>query len=85
MSRSRLPILKKQAYVGVAGHTFITERRRSAVRKRKLNYRFYNPNPSITAADFLLKILVEANQAKVEAAIQSAAAAAEPAKSTSVT
>lgn len=61
------------------------ERRRSAVRKRKLNYRFYNPNPSITAADFLLKILVEANQAKVEAAIQSAAAAAEPAKSTSVT
>lgn len=55
------------------------------MRKRKLNYRFYNPNPSITAADFLLKILVEANLAKVEAAIQSAAAAAEPAKSTSVT
>ena len=55
------------------------------MRKRKLNYRFYNPNPSITAADFLLKILVEANQAKVEAAIQSAVAAAEPAKSTSVT
>lgn len=55
------------------------------MRKSKLNYRFYDPNPSMIAADFLLKILVEANQAKVEAAIQSAAAAAEPTKSTSVT
>ena len=45
----------------------------SAVKKRKLNYRFHNPNPEAETADYLLKILIEANTEKVQAAIQEAA------------
>lgn len=41
--------------------------------KRKLNYRFHNPNPADVTADFLLKMLIEANAGKVEQAIQEAA------------
>ena len=41
--------------------------------KRKLNYRFHNPNPTAATADYLLKIFMEANQEKVQLAIQSAA------------
>ena len=40
--------------------------------KRKLNYRFHNPNPADVTADFLLKMLIEANSEKVERAIQEA-------------
>lgn len=43
------------------------------MKKRKLNYRFHNPNPTAATADYLLKIFMEANQEKVQLAIQSAA------------
>jgi hypothetical protein len=45
----------------------------AAVKKRKLNYRFHNPNPAAATADYILKILIEANSKKVEKAIQKAA------------
>ena len=45
----------------------------AAVKKRKLNYRFHNPNPTAATADYLLKIFMEANQEKVQLAIQAAA------------
>ena len=45
------------------------------MKKRKLNYRFHNPNPESVTVDYLLKILIEANAKKVEHAIQEAAAA----------
>ena len=43
------------------------------MKKRKLNYRFHDPNPAAVTADYILKILIEANAGKVEAAIQNAA------------
>ena len=43
------------------------------MKKRKLNYRFHNPNPTAATADYLLKIFMEANQEKVQLAIQAAA------------
>lgn len=43
------------------------------MKQRKLNYRFHNPNPEAAAADYILKILIEANAGKVEQAIQAAA------------
>ena len=43
------------------------------MKKRKLNYRFHNPNPAAATADYLLKLFVEANQGKVQLAIQAAA------------
>ena len=43
------------------------------MKKRKLNYRFHNPNTAEVTADYLLKILIEANASKVEQAIQEAA------------
>lgn len=46
------------------------------MKKRKLNYRFHNPNPAAVTADYLLKILMEANTKKVQSAIQEAANAA---------
>lgn len=42
------------------------------VKKQKLNYRFHNPNTTSVTADYLLKILIEANEEKVENAIQMA-------------
>lgn len=44
----------------------------SAMKKRKLNYRFHDPNTAEVTADYLLKILIEANASKVEQAIQEA-------------
>ena len=41
--------------------------------KRKLNYRFHNPNSAEDTADFLCKLLIEANAGKVERAIEEAA------------
>lgn len=41
--------------------------------KKKLNYRFHNPNPADVTADFILKLLIEANAGKVERAIEEAA------------
>lgn len=43
------------------------------MKKRKLNYRFHNPNPAAETADYLLEILIEANTEKVQSAIQEAA------------
>ena len=43
------------------------------MKKRKLNYQFHNPNPAAATADYILKILLEANQEKVQSAIQAAA------------
>ena len=40
------------------------------VAKRKLNYRFYNPNPVEVTADYILKVMIEANTEKVEKAIR---------------
>lgn len=42
------------------------------MKKRKLNYRFHDPNPTAMTADYILKIFIEANAGKVEAAIQKA-------------
>lgn len=36
------------------------------MKKRKLNYRFHDPNPAEVTADYILKILIEANRGKVE-------------------
>ena len=38
--------------------------------KRKLNYRFHNPNPVEVTADYILEILIEANKRKVEKIMQ---------------
>lgn len=40
------------------------------MKQRKLNYRFHNPNPEAATADYILKILIEANAGKVEQSIQ---------------
>ncbi|MDD7218585.1 MAG: hypothetical protein PUI16_01120 [Clostridia bacterium] len=43
------------------------------MQKRKLNYRIHNPNSAAATADYILKILIDANSEKVERAIQDAA------------
>lgn len=45
----------------------------ATVKERKLNYRFHDPNPTAVTADYILKIFIEANVGKVEAAMQKAA------------
>ena len=42
------------------------------MKKRKLNYRFHNPNTSAETADYILKVFMEVNARKVEAAIREA-------------
>ena len=44
------------------------------MKQRKLNYRFHNPNSAEDTANFLCKLLSEANAGKVERAIEEAAA-----------
>ena len=44
----------------------------SAVKKRKLNYRFHNPNPEADTAEYILRVFVEANMGKAEQVIRSA-------------
>ena len=44
------------------------------MKQRKLNYRFHNPNSAEDTANFLCKLLIEANTGKVERAIEEAAA-----------
>ncbi|MDO4454864.1 MAG: hypothetical protein Q4B90_10290 [Eubacteriales bacterium] len=41
--------------------------------RQKLNYRFHNPNAIEAAADYILKVLVEGNEKKVERVMQEAA------------
>lgn len=43
------------------------------MKKRKLNYRFHNPNSAEATATYILKVFIEANSEKVEKAIQEAA------------
>ena len=43
------------------------------MKQRKLNYRFHNPNSAEDTADFLCKLLIEANAGKVERAIEDVA------------
>ena len=43
------------------------------MKERKLNYRFHNPNSAEDTADFLCKLLIEANVGKVEHAIEEVA------------
>ena len=38
--------------------------------KRKLNYRFHNPNPVEVTANYILKAMIEANTEKVEKILQ---------------
>ena len=38
--------------------------------KRKLNYRFHNPNSVEVTADYILKVMIEANTEKVEKILQ---------------
>ena len=42
------------------------------MKKRKLNYRFHNPNSAEDTAEFLCKLLIDANAGKVERALQEA-------------
>ena len=43
------------------------------MKKKKLNYRFHNPNAAEATADILLKVFIEANSKKVERAVQEVA------------
>ena len=43
------------------------------LKRTKLNYRFHNPNSAEDTADFLCKLLIEANAGKVERAIEDVA------------
>ena len=43
------------------------------MKQRKLNYRFHNPNSAEDTAEFLCKILIEANAGKLERAIEETA------------
>ena len=43
------------------------------MKQRKLNYRFHNPNSAEDTAEFLCKLLFEANAGKVERAIEETA------------
>lgn len=40
------------------------------IAKRKLNFRFHNPNTPEETAGYILRVLIEANRGKLEQAIQ---------------
>ena len=42
------------------------------MKKKKLNYRFHDPNDPAVAAEYILKVFIEANQKKVEELIRKA-------------
>ena len=42
------------------------------MKKRKLNYRFHDPNDPAVAAEYILRVFMEANQKKVEKRIKEA-------------
>ena len=44
----------------------------TVVKKKKLNYRFHDPNDPAVAAEYILKVFIEANQKKVEEVIRKA-------------
>ena len=41
--------------------------------RKKLNYRFHNPNPVEVTADYILKVFIEVNAKKVERVMQEVA------------
>ena len=43
------------------------------MQKRKLNYRFHNPNTPEATADYLAKLFIEVNKQKVDRIIRAAA------------
>lgn len=45
----------------------------SALAKQTLNFRFHNPNTAEETAEYLLTILIQANQKKIEQALKIAA------------
>ena len=72
--------LNKKVWSNLRILLIIWERRTGEVRgcsfrlkRTKLNYRFHNPNSAEETADFLCKLLIEANVGKVERAIEEAA------------
>ena len=44
------------------------------MKRQKLNYRFHDPNDPAVAAEYILKVFVEANQKKVERVIRETSA-----------
>ena len=42
------------------------------MKKIKLNYRFHDPNDPAVAAEYILKVFIEANQKKVDELIRKA-------------
>lgn len=40
--------------------------------RKKLNYRFHNPNPVEVTADYILKVFIDVNEKKVEEAVKKA-------------
>lgn len=72
--------LNKKVWSNLRSFLIVWERRTDEVRgcsfrlkRTKLNYRFHNPNSAEETADFLCKLLIEANVGKVERAIEVAA------------
>lgn len=72
--------LNKKVWSNLRSFLIVWERRTGEVRgcsfrleRTKLNYRFHNPNSAEETADFLCKLLIEANVGKVERAIEEAA------------
>ena len=72
--------LNKKVWSNLRSFLIVWERRTGEVRgcsfrlkRTKLNYRFHNPNSAEDTADFLCKLLIEANVGKVERAIEVAA------------
>ena len=71
--------LNKKVWSNLRSLLIVWERRIGEVRgcsfrlkRTKLNYRFYNPNSAEDTADFLCKLLIEANAGKVERAMEEA-------------
>ena len=76
--------LNKKVWSNLRILLIVWERRTGEVRgcsfrlkRTKLNYRFHNPNSAEETADFLCKLLIEANAGKVERVIEEAALYAE--------
>ena len=43
------------------------------MKKKKLNYRFHNPNPDSLTVNYILKVFLETDRQKVENAVRQAA------------
>lgn len=54
-------------------HTFLPREVSTTMPRRKLNYRFHNPNPPAATADYIARLFVEVNTGKVETSIQEVA------------